>query len=524
MPRSRKATESISLDEALRTLGETLRVSANTPNIYGYQPHAKQIQFHTSEKKRKLYIGGNRSGKTVGGVIEDIWWATGTHPYRDTPEPPVRGRVIGVDFDKGVGQILLPAFARWLPPSAIKGGAWSTAYAKQERVLTFENGSTIEFMSYDQDLDKFAGTSRHFIHMDEEPPQPIYTENTARLVDTGGSLWMTMTPVEGMTWVYETLYEPGTLGSDTIAVIEVDMTDNPHLNPLEVQEFLESLSPEERESRVHGKFVQRGGLIYKNFDPTPGGLHVLKVPLTDPPPLDWTWVVSLDHGFNNPTAILWHAISPDGKVLTFHELYGSGSTIDKWALRIHQQNQLFGRAPDYYVGDPSIRNTDPITGTSIHQEYVQYGIPFTLANNDVKAGIIKVQRYMQPQKDGVPLWRVTPNCENLIRYLARYRWKTYASKKLEYEHNVFEEPHKKDDHAPDSLRYFIMSRPELGSDRLSNMGPGVGMEQAYNLPRPVMNTRIADPRHNDVDPKISGGDYSMVPGEWSFDEYMGGEW
>jgi phage terminase large subunit-like protein len=207
-----------SMDEALLLLSEGLSDTARAPNIKRYKPHEKQHLFHASTKKKKLYIGGNRSGKTTGGVCEDIWRATCRHPYRpDLNEiGPNRGRVVAVDFVNGVEKIIFPQFQQWLYPSALKGGAWETAYNKLLRTLTFSNGSTIEFMSYDQDLDKFAGTSRHWIHFDEEPPKSIYIENMARIIDTDGDFWITMTPVEGMTWVYEDLYEQNHNNADGV--------------------------------------------------------------------------------------------------------------------------------------------------------------------------------------------------------------------------------------------------------------------------------------------------------------------
>jgi hypothetical protein len=59
---------------------------------------------------------------------------------------------------------------------------------------------------------------------------------------------------------------------------------------------------------------------------------------------------------------------------------------------------------------------------------------------------------------------VTENCVNLIREFTRYRWKTFANKRLHDTNNAQEQPVKKDDHALDSLRYFIMSRPDLTPD------------------------------------------------------------
>jgi hypothetical protein len=45
--------------------------------------------------------------------------------------------------------------------------------------------------------------------------------------------------------------------------------------------------------------------------------------------------------------------------------------------------------------------------------------------------------------------------------MQRYRWKTWASKRIQHLNNNHEVAHKKNDHAVDSLRYFIMSRPDL---------------------------------------------------------------
>src|SRR3954447_21270147 len=95
---SSKLTES----DAFRLLGEKLKVGITRPNLNRYKPHDKQVKFHESSARKKLYIGGNRSGKTTGGIAEDIYWARGIHPYRSIPEPPIRGRYVTVDFINGV--------------------------------------------------------------------------------------------------------------------------------------------------------------------------------------------------------------------------------------------------------------------------------------------------------------------------------------------------------------------------------------------------------------------------------------
>lgn len=449
--------------DLLRNVGEELKRQSQRPNLNGYVPHAKQIDFHSNPAKTRLYIGGNRSGKSFGNVAECGYWLTKQHPYRKIPVgdyEATRGRINTVDFINGADKILLPLFKQLIPPSFLIDGAWESSYHKASRVLTLNNGSFMEFLSYESDLDKFAGTSRHFVAYDEEPPEVIYTENLARLIDTGGHQWFSMTPVEGMSWVYDSIYLPASEGKEGYHVTEISMEENPYINQDEVKNFLEGLDDNERKARGEGRFVEMGGLIYKKFKPKPGDLHVIDVEgLRFPKNVPVG--ISLDHGYNNPTAVLWHALLPEGKIVTFHEHYLSGEPISYHARKIHEFNRANGISPAILIADPSIRNTDPITGTSILQEYIKYGLPFTLANNDVKAGIERVNSYLKPRAGGVPMWQCTKDCTNLIKEMGRYKWKTYTSKKLNARYNNWEEPHKLNDHACDSLRYFMMSRPDL---------------------------------------------------------------
>lgn len=463
-----KSSASLSESEFLMSIGEELKRQAAKGNINSYVPHQKQVDFHSSNAKTRLYVGGNRSGKTYANVSECIMWLRKDHAYRKIPVGPYeacRGRISTVDFINGVDKIILPLFKQLMPPSLLIDGSWEASYHRASRVLTCSNGSFIEFLSYESDLDKFAGTSRHFVAYDEEPPEVIYTENLARLIDTGGHQWFSMTPVEGMSWVYDTIYLPAKSAKPNYHVTEISMEENPYLNQSEVQNFLEGLDDNEKEARGKGRFIEMGGLIYKRFDPRSGGLHVLDslggdLRLPSNIPIG----VSLDHGFNNPTAALWHAILPEGKIVTFHEHYLSGETIQYHAREIHAYNRARRLQPTIYIADPSIKNTDPITGTSIQQEYIKYGIPFTLANNDVRAGIERVSGYLKGKDGQNPNWKCTKDCTNLIKEMARYKWKTYTSKKLNVRYNVWEEPHKLNDHACDSLRYFLMSRPDLAGE------------------------------------------------------------
>lgn len=471
--------------EFLRGFASKLKSTATRPTIYGYEPYidphtgqSPQLRFHSCQKKGRLFIGGNRSGKTVSGATEAIMWLIGQHRWIKTPEPPVRGRCVSVDFTNGVEKIVKPEVARWIPPSALKNGSWEASFDKETKTLHLDNGSFLEFMSYDQDVDKFAGTSRHFIWFDEEPPEEIFDECMMRLIDTGGHWWLTMTPVEGMTWVYEDIYVPGfEKGDDHIEVIVVDSEMNPYVSATEREILFSFLTDDEKKARQKGTFVQLGGLVYPMFKEE---LHVIPYFV---PPKEWLWVRSMDHGFTNPTSWHWSAIDPEGRVFVFDEYYQSGKVVAEHAAAVHGVTSKYQREPNYSVGDPSIRNTDPITGTSVLLEYMDFGIPIVLGNHDQKAGINRVARYFLGrtiEEKQYPMLFICDNNVELIRELKRLRWATWANKKDDKKKNKKEEQHKKDDHACDDLRYLISSRPEMddGRDVPETPRPPVGVSES----------------------------------------------
>lgn len=459
MARKPPPAPTLSLSEMFGTLAEKVNMQAREPNILGYRPHPKQKVFHESTAKVKLYIGGNRSGKTMGGVAEDIWRLRGKHPFREVPPAPVRGRVVCVDYTFGINQIIIPKFQQLLPPSLLINGSWEDSYHASDKVLTLANGSTCEFMTYEQSTEKFAGTSRHFIHFDEEPPKHIYTECQARVIDTNGDIHITMTPVEGMTWVFDQLYEPAVSGlSGSVAVFEVDMTDNPYLNPEAIDAFLTGLDPDERLAREHGKFVQLGGLVYKKFNPE---IHVIP-PINPREYMDWEWYESMDHGFRNPTAWLWSAVGKDGSIVTFAEHYASELTVAQHAEVVLANRKAFGKTPEFTIGDPATQQRQGVTGTSIAAEYAKHGVYVAPANNDVLTGVNQVTGYLGTNPEtNRPYWVITENCPNLIREMKLLRWARWATKKGEAENNAKDAIHKKNDHAADAIRYFFTFMPDL---------------------------------------------------------------
>ena len=452
-----------------------------------YKPMEAQKAFHKSAKQGRLYSGGNRAGKTVGGAAEAVMWLEGRHPIHSKDFPtPVKGRIVAVDFDRGVELIVKPEIKRWISPNFLINGKWEDSYHNATRILTLTNGSTLEFMSMDQDVQKFVGTSRHFCWFDEEPPLDIFNECLARLIDTNGRWWLTLTPLQDFSWTADTLYEPAKEGLlPDVELWEVGTKENIYVDDDAADRLLSFVGEEEREARLTGSGTSNSSLIYPDI-----GKYIID-PLHgerwETVKKTWTHFTMLDHGYRNPTAILFAAIDTEGRIIIYDEIYVSGNLVKENAVLYLDKVAQLGIEVQYMEGDPTTKNTDPITGTSIRIEYGEHGVWYNLGNNDVQAGLSRVKAAFKYN-----YLKITSNCVCTLREARRYKWAKPISSKVAARNNLLEVPVKRDDHALDALRYGIMSLPKFQEeldqelrDRLKKVGVAVETSQIFEMAHPL---------------------------------------
>lgn len=453
--------------------------SITLPNIKAYKPYGAQLPFHESDAFGRILTAGNRAGKTDSMVVEFIWWASDTHRYQARPSKwgvgPLQLRIIVVDVEKGVNQIMLPKFKRWMTRDMLVDGSWDKSWNQQSLTLTFANGSTIDFLTYGMTLEKHGGVPRHLIGFDEEPPREIFNEAMMRLVDFDGRWVIAATPVNGMDWIYDLLVEPakedpeGPVGS-VVKVFELDSSQNPYLLSEDRERFLLGMDPEERRIREKGEYVARAGLVFPKLKDNKDIFVMHR---------DWKGMgaqiyATMDHGWKNPTAWLWIAVFPDGSAHVFGEHYLSGLTVSQHARLVLEREKAWGLDPDDIPrsGDPALKQTSGITGTSVVEAYAEEGIYINVETipRNAAIGTDKGQEYFRIRKgaDGAErsMLTIEPDCVNLWRELKKLRWATYESAKQAYQRNALEEVHKKDDHAWDALKYFLTQMPDLLPDQL----------------------------------------------------------
>ncbi len=415
--------------------------------------HKKQMQFHKSTKKNRWVFGGNRSGKTECGAVETVWLARGIHPYRENREN-VEGWVVSlstqVQRDVAQKKILHYLNPDWIEDIIMisgkkgspKNGVIDTIIIKN----VFGGLSKIGFKSCDQGREKFQGASLDFVWFDEEPPYDIYLESKMRILDKGGDLFGTMTPLKGLTWVYNEIYLNEN-NDENIWHIHMQWDDNPFLNNKEVLSLASSLSQDELNSRRFGLFSHQGGLVYSDFREEIHVIEPFKVPI------DWYDKLSIDPGLNNPLSCHWYAVDYDGNVYVIAEHYEAGQDVIYHSNKIKEISKQLNWHKEsngnYLALIDSAANQRTLSSVkSVSELFFENGISVNAnVNKDIFTGISRVKSYLKNSLGETKLF-IFKNCVNLIKEFKSYYW------------GQNDTPRKTNDHALDELRYYIMSRPE----------------------------------------------------------------
>lgn len=411
--------------------------------------HQKQMLFHKCLKNNRWVFGGNRSGKTECGAVETVWLARGIHPYRQNRKN-VFGWVVSLtqQVQRDVAQKKILSYlssADIVDAVMVSGRRDSLDNGVIDQLFVknaFGGVSVIGFKSCDQGREKFQGASLDFVWFDEEPPKDVYDECKMRLLDKSGCMFGTMTPLKGMTFIYDEIYL-NSCNSPDVWYEFMEWGDNPYLNPEEVKKMTESLTKDVLDSRRYGRFKAESGMVYPEFDEQK---HVLDTPFLIP--YDWQDVISIDPGLNNPLSCHFYAVDYDDNVYVVAESYQAEKTVEYHAEQIKKIADGLGwhRRPDGRIEaliDSAANQTTLASSKSVTQLFFEHGIACNPKVNKEKfVGIARVKEYFAADKI-----KIFPCCKNLIRELKNYRW------------GVGDVPIKKDDHALDELRYYIMSRP-----------------------------------------------------------------
>ena len=218
-------------------------------------------------------MAGNQLGKTLAGGFEAAMHATGFYPdwwqgrrfdrptigwacgvtgevVRDT----VQRVLVGRSGEQGTGAIPKDAIAELVSAAALPD------LLDTIRVHHVSGGiSTIGLKTYFSGREKFQGETLDWVWFDEEPPADIYTEGLTRTNVGANPVWMTFTPLQGVSDVVKRfLHEK----SDDRFKVVMTIDDVEHYSEDEKKKIISSYPAHEMEARTKGIPILGSGRIF----------------------------------------------------------------------------------------------------------------------------------------------------------------------------------------------------------------------------------------------------------------------
>ena len=295
-----------------------------------YRPYAKQQEFHTAganpKIRERLLIAGNQLGKTYSAAYETAMHLTGRY-QDDWPGARFADPVIGWAASEtsqstrdSVQRLLLGQVGSWgtgaIPADCVmetKRAAHGVADAIETILVKHVTGGTsrVTLKTYDQGRERWQGETLDFVWFDEEPPEDLYIEGLTRTNATDGIVWITFTPLKGMSDVVKRFLidkSPGT------SVTTMTIHDAEHYTPEQRAAIIASYPSHVREARAMGTPTLGSGRIYP-VDETLITCEPFAIPA------HWVQIGGLDFGWDHPSAavkLAWDKDSDTVYVIAAH--------------------------------------------------------------------------------------------------------------------------------------------------------------------------------------------------------------
>lgn len=256
-------------------------------------------------------MAGNQLGKTLSAGAETAIHATGRYPDWWV------GRVFNSPIDAWVsgvtGESTRDNPQRWLygplgapgtgmiPKDAIKDVSPRRGLADALDTMIVRHGgggdvqagdSQIGFKSYDQGREKWQGPTKHLIWYDEEPPLDIYTEGLTRTNVGLNPVFLTFTPLQGMSDVVKRFLIEKVPGTH---ITQMTIEDALHYTSAQRKAIIDSYPAHEREARARGVPTMGSGRVFPIVE------EFIKVEAFEIPP-HWPQICGLDFGWDHPSA------------------------------------------------------------------------------------------------------------------------------------------------------------------------------------------------------------------------------
>ena len=435
-----------------------LEAIAKEPGFYGidltlpdgYKSNAQQADYIASKKKIVAAKCGNRSGKSEVMAIKSI-------KILEAEKSDRGGRfwILTESYDLHIAGIQAKIKMYFKPERILKD---SIAYAKKNCYLSFtyvnKHGIHIpvEFKTYEQGSSKLQAAKLIGAAFDEEPPEDIYDEVYTRTVDLSGQIIMAFTPLKGITWSYDRIFN----GSrDRIDVFQWGMFDNPFIPRDEIDEMMANWSHKKVRMRLYGDYQGAEGQVYETFDRKRNMVEMqYNAELPVSVAIDWG-IACVSVGFFQQ--------SKQGKHYLIDAFEAEGMGYGHVLTRIRSKNYYIPE--DEWFCDPAGRARSQATKTGVSllkkiQE--EYGITFKyISHLGIEESIEIVDSWFLNAKDEVKLYICAGIKLNAKEETPEQRIENYVrddKTHMPLKDGVV-------DHFNDMLRYYVANKSREKSGR-----------------------------------------------------------
>lgn len=396
--------------------------------LLNYKPFDAQQKFHSSRARFKILIAGSRFGKSLAASYEAAYKML---------QPNSRGWIVAPTYLLGEKEFRyfwdifvesLPKLIKKLNSKKIAGASnYNIRSGKMKLILPWK--STVEVKSASNPY-TLLGEELDWLILSEASQLRYdiwYRYLRARLITREGSLIIPTTP-SGKNWLYKLFlmgYDPLFPAWESWQFLT---SDNPYIPKSEIEDARLTMPEDIFLEQFCGKFLSNVGKVYPEFS---RAAHVNKDFELG---ANWRYFRSFDFGYNNATAVLFCALTPDDVLIIFDEYYQRRRTLNEIIYSIQKQSS--GYLFEISTADPSSARE--------RAELAVAGIPTLKAPNEIRWGINAVRERLHSHR-----LIIHPRCKNLIHEFEYYRYPDSQALTLS------ENPLKENDHALDALRYLV---------------------------------------------------------------------
>ncbi len=425
------------------------------------------------------YEAWNVVDESYQGAVKDTVWGE-TKWFKPSSlgvKPPVKIRISGEDWFKHFGETILPEMRKWMPPSDYDTKKNSMGF---DYKWTFrKNQSTIELITYKQDVSASESWMGHAWIPDEPPPKEMYVGMSRGIFLNNGKVYIPTTPLKEA-WILDELLLSGRrdigiiddltiLANDDLYLDDRKLLEDLGLNKGQIQDFFDVLlfkdkkkrifvddqgaraeryieeltqpddynkisdlkllrfvkdAPvEEAATRFGGQFKSLVGRVAKGFDREKNWITPFTIPT------DWPVLAMVDFHLNKPHAISYHAINRQGVKFICKEVYENMTTEEVADTIIRDKSRNAWRIERVQIDPLSKGDTGYMRnrfGTDLEDSYSiierrlsKHGIKLEVGSKDKTSGINNMNSEMKGV-NGTPTYFIFDTCPR--HYLEFMRW------------------------------------------------------------------------------------------------------